>query len=110
MSSSPHVCRRLPALVAPALEPDLAALLASLAAAFPPVEACLAASGMSACDASAPLSGSRSGVGDLVDLGAPAGSDSESEGEGARFQGVRALFLSQSWALRHVGDASLHAE
>lgn len=80
-----HACRRLPALVAPALEPELAALLARLAAAFPPVEACLAASGTSAPDAPGALSGSRSGVGDPGNLGVLAGSDSE--GDGAHLPG-----------------------
>ena len=104
----PYPYRRLPALVAPALEPELAALLARLANAFPPVEACLAASGMSAPSAPGALSGSRSGVEEPGDPGALAGSDSE--GDGAPRQGAHAPYLQQFWVLRHGDAALLHAD
>lgn len=101
-----HACRRLPALVAPALEPELAALLARLATAFPPVEACLASSGMAAPNAPGALCGSRSGVGDLGDPGALAGSDNE--GDGAYCQGDHAPYLQQYGVLRHI-EAAINA-
>jgi len=72
--------RRLPALVAHALAPELSALLARLAAAFPPVAACLAAAaGGAPADAPGPLGGGRASGADLGDL---EGSDSEAEGAG----------------------------
>ena len=85
--------------MAPALEPELAALLARLAAAFPPVEACLAATGMSGPNAPGALSGSRGDAGDLGNLGALAGSDSE--GDGAHCQEAHAPYLQGAEACRY---------
>ncbi len=70
--------RRLPALVTPALEPELQIVLAHLAAAFPPVAACLAASGDGAAACASPAPG---GAG--VHLGASGDADSDAEGDGA---------------------------
>jgi hypothetical protein len=70
--------RRLPALVAPALEPELQAVLARLAAAFPPVAACLAASGDGAACASPVPGGADAGA--HLGAGGDAGSDGEDDG------------------------------